>query len=95
MKMSAPNLDPESIEVEGKIYSAKKIAEFHPGGRLFVSSFAGRDATQAFLSYHRRRFPHSKQRVKDTFIRDNEKVGNFCFFCAVNYYRVWVLSEQV
>jgi fatty acid desaturase (delta-4 desaturase) len=25
-----------------------------------VSAFAGRDATEAFLSYHRRKFPHSK-----------------------------------
>jgi len=31
----------------------------HPGGELFVKAFSGRDATEAFLSYHRRSFPHS------------------------------------
>ena len=30
------------------------------GGELFVKAFSGRDATEAFLSYHRREFPHSK-----------------------------------
>lgn len=30
------------------------------GGELFVSAFAGRDATEAFLSYHRREFPHAR-----------------------------------
>lgn len=27
-------------------------------GELFVRAFAGKDATDAFLSYHRRNFPH-------------------------------------
>ena len=53
-----------SIRIQNKIYSAEEIARFHPGGPLFVRSFAGRDATQAFLSYHRRPFPHSKAEVK-------------------------------
>nr|AIW65591.1 delta5-desaturase 2 [Tigriopus japonicus] len=53
----------ESIRVEDKIYSAKTLANMHPGGPLFIKSFAGRDASQAFLSYHRRQFPHS--RVKE------------------------------
>lgn len=61
--ISIMGLKPESIQVEDKIYSAEQIAKVHPGGELFVRAFAGRDATQAFLSYHRRSFPHS--RVKD------------------------------
>eukprot|EP00094_Tigriopus_californicus_P012914 TCALIF_12487-PA protein Name:"Similar to des6 Linoleoyl-CoA desaturase (Synechocystis sp. (strain PCC 6803 / Kazusa))" AED:0.17 eAED:0.23 QI:211/0.5/0.66/1/0.5/0.66/3/0/199 len=56
-------LGDESIRVEDKIYSAKALADLHPGGPLFVKSFAGRDASHAFLSYHRRQFPHS--RVKE------------------------------
>ena len=30
------------------------------GGEIFVQAFAGRDATEAFLSYHRRKFPHDR-----------------------------------
>jgi acyl-lipid (7-3)-desaturase (Delta-4 desaturase) len=55
-----PTLGPEMIQVEDRIYSAKSLADMHPGGELFVKAFAGRDATEAFLSYHRREFPHSR-----------------------------------
>jgi hypothetical protein len=30
------------------------------GGDLFIKAFAGRDASEAFLSYHRKKFPHDK-----------------------------------
>ena len=30
------------------------------GGELFIKAFAGRDASEAYISYHRRKFPHSK-----------------------------------
>lgn len=63
--MSVPNLEPDQILVEGKVYSSTKLADLHPGGPLFLRAFSGRDATQAFLSYHRRTFPHS--RVKEAF----------------------------
>eukprot|EP01038_Epipyxis_sp_PR26KG_P009506 gene9506-12806_t len=51
---------PTSVQVDDRVYDATKLAEVHPGGELFVRVFAGRDATEAFLSYHRREFPHSK-----------------------------------
>lgn len=35
-------------------------------GELFVRAFAGKDATDAFLSYHRRNFPHHL--VKDALV---------------------------
>lgn len=35
-------------------------------------AFAGRDASQAFLSYHRRLFPHSK--AKEAFEKEDESV---------------------
>ena len=53
-------LEPKHIQVDDKVYSATALASVHPGGDLFVKAFAGRDATDAFISYHRRRFPHSK-----------------------------------
>lgn len=50
----------DCIQVDDKIYSAAALAKDHPGGELFVKAFAGRDATEAFMSYHRKEFPHSK-----------------------------------
>jgi len=47
------------IRVEDKLYSTQKLADLHPGGPLFVKAFSGRDASLAFISYHRRNFPHS------------------------------------
>ena len=29
-------IDPESIRIEDSIYSAKKLADIHPGGHLFI-----------------------------------------------------------
>ncbi len=49
-----------TVQVNDKLYDAKTIADMHPGGDVFVKVFAGRDATEAFLSYHRRQFPHDK-----------------------------------
>lgn len=50
----------QTIQVDDKVYSAESLAQMHPGGDLFVKAFAGRDATEAFLSYHRRKFPHPR-----------------------------------
>ena len=57
---SADSVPAELIQVDGQLYSAEKLAAFHPGGEVFVRAFAGFDATEAFLSYHRREFPHDK-----------------------------------
>lgn len=56
-----PTIADDTILVDDKLYSWKKLAATHPGGELFVKSFAGRDATEAFMSYHRRLFPHETQ----------------------------------
>ena len=37
------------IRIQDKIYDAEKLATFHPGGPLFISAFAGRDASQVIL----------------------------------------------
>lgn len=62
-------LDTSSIQVDNNVYNAESLAKFHPGGELFVKVFAGRDATEAFLSYHRKPFPHSK--VTDHLVGNN------------------------
>lgn len=59
-KKSVVDLSPSTIQVDGNIYDTAKLADYHPGGELFVKAFSGRDATEAFLSYHRREFPHNK-----------------------------------
>merc|ERR1712117_820759 len=51
------------IRIEDKLYSTEKLANIHPGGPMFIKAFSGRDASQAFISYHRRPFPHNH--VKD------------------------------
>ena len=48
------------VVIDNIEYSVDYFQYIHPGGDLFVKAFAGRDATEAFLSYHRRPFPHKK-----------------------------------
>jgi cytochrome b involved in lipid metabolism len=50
----------ESVKVDGLSYDALKLATIHPGGEIFVRAFGGSDASMAFMSYHRRLFPHEK-----------------------------------
>lgn len=60
----------DEIRVDNKIYSADALANSHPGGDLFVKAFAGRDASEAFMSYHRKPFPHTSQ--SNHLLRDTE-----------------------
>jgi len=53
-------METNSLTIDKVLYSVEKLAPIHPGGDLFIKAFAGRDATDAFLSYHRRSFPHDK-----------------------------------
>lgn len=57
--VETPKITDDIVLVDDKLYSWKKLAANHPGGDIFVKAFAGRDATEAFMSYHRRLFPHS------------------------------------
>lgn len=54
------SLTETTVQIDNKVYNAESLATIHPGGEVFVKAFAGRDATEAFLSYHRRTFPHQK-----------------------------------
>jgi fatty acid desaturase (delta-4 desaturase) len=53
-------MDPKTIQVENHLYDTDEMAQIHPGGELFIKAFSGQDASIAFLSYHRRYFPHDK-----------------------------------
>jgi len=52
---------PDLTIVGDAVYDAKAFRSEHPGGEHFVSLFGGRDATEAFMEYHRRAWP--KQRM--------------------------------
>ena len=51
-----------TIRVDNVYYDTEHLSQNHPGGKLFVELFDGKDATNAFDSYHRRRFPHEKMK---------------------------------
>jgi acyl-lipid (7-3)-desaturase (Delta-4 desaturase) len=60
-KASKPSpMNDYTVQVDDHVYDTKALAKIHPGGELFVKAFSGRDATEAFLSYHRKPFPHDR-----------------------------------
>ena len=73
------SLTDSTIQINDRLYSAHDLAKIHPGGELFVKAFAGRDATEAFLSYHRREFPHQRQTDALVGYTDPLKVPSFLF----------------
>lgn len=46
--------------VGGDVYDAKAFRSEHPGGEHFMNLFGGRDATEAFMEYHRRPWPKER-----------------------------------
>jgi fatty acid desaturase (delta-4 desaturase) len=60
LQKEAAALNDYAIQVDDCVYDTKALAKIHPGGELFVKAFSGRDATEAFLSYHRKAFPHDR-----------------------------------
>jgi len=66
--------DSNRIIIEGYTYSVKDLSKIHPGGPLFLEMFSGQDATNAFMSYHRRKFPHHKYYgMKEFSIKPNDE----------------------
>lgn len=63
----------DTIQINQILYDTDSLAEFHPGGPLFVELFDGLDATEAFHTYHRRRFPHDKLKQYQTFKKSFDK----------------------
>eukprot|EP00043_Microstomoeca_roanoka_P009788 m.93244 g.93244 ORF g.93244 m.93244 type:complete len:444 (-) comp14691_c0_seq2:166-1497(-) len=54
-----PAIAENVVYVDGRGYDAKRFAGAHPGGHTFVALYGGRDASDAFATYHRRPFPHA------------------------------------
>eukprot|EP00056_Hartaetosiga_gracilis_P003597 m.65104 g.65104 ORF g.65104 m.65104 type:complete len:442 (+) comp11514_c0_seq1:168-1493(+) len=61
------------VWVNNRGYDGEKFSSKHPGGELFLRLFGGRDASDAFATYHRRKFPH--KRMADYLVeqKDEEK----------------------
>mmetsp|Transcript_6811 Transcript_6811/g.19845 ORF Transcript_6811/g.19845 Transcript_6811/m.19845 type:complete len:445 (+) Transcript_6811:79-1413(+) len=51
---------PDLTIVGDAVYDAKAFRSEHPGGAHFVNLFGGRDATEAFMEYHRRAWPKAR-----------------------------------
>ena len=66
----------DCIRIGNKLYNAKKIESWHPGGKIFIQAFTGHDATEPFVSYHRRRFPHKMPKVREAFVREDTSVSS-------------------
>jgi acyl-lipid (7-3)-desaturase (Delta-4 desaturase) len=62
MKTIPTRIPMDCCQIDKQLYPVQELADIHPGGAFWVELFAGRDATHAFLSYHRRGFPHEKVR---------------------------------
>lgn len=63
------------ITVENKTYDLSEFSLKHPGGEKIISVFSGSDATNAFQSYHGRKFPHSKMKQylkKEVYNNEND-----------------------
>lgn len=72
------NIPSNSVSIDNIEYDLENMAKVHPGGELFVKAFSGRDATNAFLSYHRRPFPHGKYNNLIMKSPDNTKETTSC-----------------
>jgi len=85
-KDTGPMIADDAILVDNSLYSMTKLASNHPGGDLFVKAFGGRDATEAFMSYHRRLFPHAlvKHALLDTIQNANNEnyTDDYLELCA-------------
>ena len=66
----------DCIRIGNKLYNAKKIESWHPGGKIFIQAFTGHDATEPFVAYHRRRFPHKMPKVREAFVREDTSVSS-------------------
>ena len=66
----------DCIRIGNKFYNAKKIESWHPGGKIFIQAFTGHDATEPFVAYHRRRFPHKMPKVREAFVKEDPSVSS-------------------
>ena len=66
----------DCIRIGNKLYNAEKIEFWHPGGKIFIQAFTGHDATEPFVTYHRRHFPHKMPKVREAFVREDTSVSS-------------------
>jgi len=70
-----PTSIPEDcIRIGNKLYNAGKIESWHPGGKIFIQTFTGQDATETFIMHHRRQFPHEMPKVRDAFVKEDTSI---------------------
>jgi len=50
------------FQIEDKFYDGEKFSKIHPGGPMMIEAFCGVDATEAYLTSHRKKFPHDKMK---------------------------------
>lgn len=64
------------VIIENKTYDLSSFKNRHPGGEKMISVFSGSDATNAFQSYHGRKFPHEKMKkyLKKELLDDDKSV---------------------
>ena len=78
-KTALPEPEPipdDCIRIGNKLYNAKKMESWHPGGKIFIQAFTGHDATEPFVAYHRRRFPHKMPKVREAFVREDPSISS-------------------
>ena len=75
-KNSLDHIPDDCIRIGNKLYNAEKIESWHPGGRIFIQAFSGHDATEPFVVYHRRRFPHKMPKVREAFVKEDPSVSS-------------------
>ena len=52
------------IIIDSVVYDITKFAAMHPGGEMIILEAAGKDATDAFYSYHRQEILFKFDRLK-------------------------------
>ena len=65
-----------NVIIENKTYDLSRFKYRHPGGEKMISVFSGSDPTNAFQSYHGRKFPHEKMKkyLKKELLDDDKSV---------------------
>ena len=76
MNADPDHIPEDCIRIGNKLYNAEKMESWHPGGRIFIQAFTGHDATEPFVVYHRRRFPHKMPKVREAFVKEDTSVSS-------------------
>lgn len=61
---SATKPDKSWLIIDAQVFDITRFAEMHPGGELILREYAGKDATDAFYSFHRQEVIEKYERLK-------------------------------